>query len=170
MGFAGRPSYGEEYTVIRRRDHGERFCRDCRSRQLQPDVKAQEQYKAQLPDERQAKHNRVYQMPRYDKPPVGRQTQAHAISQTNPDRPHRKRCSREELRIWKTNVRLALQRPEGATLEQLCDLVPNCWTPVLAYARIVGVGINLVRIGDGPRRSSYGKPPALYALAPETIQ
>jgi hypothetical protein len=54
----------KQFTVIRRRDHGVRYCSKCRFAPI-PDIAAQEDYKAQLPGtQNQMKHS--MRLPKYD--------------------------------------------------------------------------------------------------------
>lgn len=154
--------YSDERPAELRRDHGERYCHKCRHRQLEPDIKAQEQYKAQLPNEREAKHDRVYQMPRYDKP-VGGNTQSHAIAKTAaPAR--RKRSTHAEILVIAAAVTQAFVERGQMTMVDVQDYIPNCWTPQDAHIWCNGHGIKLNRVGWERTEGIRGPGLGIYEL------
>lgn len=163
-------TYGPAYVVERRRDHGQRFCAGCRGRSLEPDTEAQERYKIQLPTEREARKNRAYGMPDYrNLNPVGRATAAHKV---NASPILQRRCKRILSQLerdkWQACVK-ALLRERPATMEELCELIPNATTPQDASIRLRYAAISLRRVGNAPRRAENGPYPGLFVLASETI-
>lgn len=162
--------YSQPVTRERRRDHGARFCKGCRGRHLEPDVAAQEAYREQLPNDRETKKRRVYQMPDYRSlNPVGRATASHKMTEASaPPRRGKRHLSQLERDKWQACVK-ALLRERPATLEELCELIPNAATPQEAAIRLRYAAIRLSRVGDAPRRVESGPHPGLFALAPELV-
>lgn len=128
-----------------RRERGKRFCNSCQARPitLEDRVKElcaeQDKHAAQLPD--LDKLHRSTHPIRYGRP---RRTNGHDIS-------------------WRAVVVKAFQEKGTLTTEQLCDLIPGCYTPAQAY-QMCKWALKIVRVGFGPRLVAKGVAPGLYAL------
>lgn len=159
-----------DYVVYRRADHGQRYCGGCRSRALEPDVEAQDKYKAQMPGtENQMRH--ALHLPKYERP-MGRETQAHANTQLVQRRVRRPRAEMmAEVAVWKARIIEAFTTKGQLTTEDMQALIPRCFTPVDAYMRVVGAGFKLRVVGcEKAAPGCKGRGPRIYELCTSTVQ
>lgn len=146
-----------------RKDHGQRFCKGCRGRHLQPDIEAQEKYMAQLPGTAQQMRHAPH-LPKYDHTlePVGCETSAHKVSAI----PVRRRKSRVDY-DWRSLVRAAFSAKPRMTAEDICEIMPDVYTPQQAYQRCWAGGVKLRVVAHIHREGVRGSGPAVYELAEE---
>jgi hypothetical protein len=158
------PGTGGQVRI--KRDTGERICRGCASKPL-PELRAeellkdQENYKDQLPDLNKL-HRSVHPI-RYDR----------RIANLSA-RVGRSKNTREEIETWHKAVRdkFAASK-EPLTLEQVYELIPNCFSPTEAYMRLRWNKFSLRKVGSLKSKTGEGQGPRLYLLegvSPETIQ
>lgn len=132
----------EENSIIYK-DTGERFCKECRSRLLQPDESAQEIIKEMLPTEGQMRHSNHLLRYRSELP-----------------RP------RQRYGNWRMRVTEALVARGPLSAEELQEIVghKDSDSPFMTLSLFRSSGFKLVRVGNAARRLVNGRPPGLYTL------
>jgi hypothetical protein len=149
-------------------DRGTKLCVSCQERPFTQDARveelarSQEQYREQLPDERQATHNRVYQMPDYRHLNPPREPKIHRSSKAH----------RAEVQSWREKIQNKFRKSGRLTTAELQELIPNCFVPADAYIRCIGAGLKLRRVGYASNNGFTGRPPRIYVLpgfSPETV-
>ena len=144
---------------VRRVESGERYCAKCKytpAPELRAEelLKDQENYKAQLPGTpNQMRHS--MHLVRHEAP-VGRATSSHRVN----NRAERKTTrTRTDVTGWAEIIATALEQRTEVTMEELCGLLPRCYTPtqVYVFCRLHFPALKVVRrMTKEGIRGSYG--------------
>jgi hypothetical protein len=164
---------GLDLEVELRRSSGIRYCKKCVGNALMPNIEEQEAYRAQFPGSESQMDHRALHLPKYDDSLLpaslrGKRTQSHMINATISDY-RRKKCSPEQTEAWKIELRKLFAERGTLSCEDMQGVIPRCYTPKDAYARVYAAGFKLEFVKYGERLSRFGRPPKIYRLA-ESVQ
>ena len=159
----GERFFGAAVTRIRRYDSGQRICFSC-ARSPLPDLRAEElleqqnEYQEQLPD--LSKLHLSSHPIKYDQSIAGRETNSHRVNE-QPIVRRRKRANTSE---WEQLIYDAFLVYGERTMEQLCDVLPGCYTPasVNQFCLYHRIPVKLVRY-ENPK-NFRGRGHGVYAL------
>ena len=158
-------SKAKSYTVVVRKDHGERFCKRCRSRCLVPDVLSAENYKMQMPGTDKQMRHAIY-VPKYD-----RQVKSGKKWSNGCEGKTRAQIL-QEAAAWRTAVREAFAAKGRLTTEELQAIIPCCYSVYNAPTRCREAGLRIKLVSRVCRKGIRGPGIGVYVLpgvSPETI-
>lgn len=149
-----------------RRDTGQRLCDRCtKSRYMLADrveelLEAQERYNIALP-ELDAIHRSSHPV-RYDST-LGRETSSHRVNNMS-----ERKVKRVRHPEWEDLIVQAFETRKRLTMEELCDILPGCYTPTQAwmYCHVHRNKLKLVKVDHKERsvESKGGRTPGIYEL------